>query len=91
VLGRIERAVGGGYYGIVEYVEEAKRQGIRILGPDANRSSAEFEVESGLLEGTGEAKCLSFGSPPACCLRGEVRSGGGGSIKVLNCTFLKSF
>jgi len=36
---------GGGYYEFTEYIEEAKRLGIRILGPDANRSGYEFEVE----------------------------------------------
>ncbi len=36
---------GGGYYHLVEYVEEAKRKGIRILGPDVNRSLYRFEVE----------------------------------------------
>jgi len=36
---------GGGYYHLVEYVEEAKRKGIRILGPDVNRSLYQFEVE----------------------------------------------
>jgi len=32
-----------------------------------------FEDETGLLEGMGETKCLTFGSPPACYLRGEMR------------------
>jgi DNA polymerase-3 subunit alpha/error-prone DNA polymerase len=36
---------GGGYYMLAEYIEEAKRLGIRILGPDVNRSGYEFEVE----------------------------------------------
>jgi len=36
---------GGGYYMLPEYIEEAKRLGIRILGPDANRSGFEFAVE----------------------------------------------
>jgi len=36
---------GGGYYMLPEYVEEAKRLGIRILGPDVNRSGYGFEVE----------------------------------------------
>jgi DNA polymerase III subunit alpha len=50
-----------------------------------------FEDETGIVEGVGETKCLSFGSPPACCLRGEVRGGGNGTVKVGNCVFLKSF
>jgi DNA polymerase III alpha subunit len=40
---------GGGYYDLPEYVAEAKRNGIRILGPDANRSAAGFEVEDGAI------------------------------------------
>ena len=40
---------GGGYYDLPEYVAEAKRNGIRILGPDANRSGAGFEVEAGAI------------------------------------------
>ena len=48
-----------------------------------------FEDETGLLEGVGESKCLIFGSPPACYLRGEIRSDGSGRPKVFNCSFLK--
>jgi len=29
---------GGGYYGLAEYIEEAKRKEIKVLGPDVNRS-----------------------------------------------------
>lgn len=47
-----------------------------------------FEDETGLLEGVGESKCLSFGSPPACYLRGEVRSDGNSRPKIFNCSFL---
>jgi len=36
---------GGGYYQLPEYVEEAKRLGITILGPDVNRSRYGFLVE----------------------------------------------
>ncbi len=50
-----------------------------------------FEDETGLLEGVGEMKCLTFGSPPACYLRGEVRRDGGGRPKVFNCSFLKPY
>jgi DNA-directed DNA polymerase III PolC len=50
-----------------------------------------FEDETGLLEGVGETKCLTFDSPPACYLRGEVRSDGNGRPKVYNCTFLKPY
>ena len=40
---------GGGYYDLPEYVAEAKRNGLRFLGPDANRSGAGFEVEAGAI------------------------------------------
>lgn len=50
-----------------------------------------FEDETGLLEGVGERKCLSFGQPPVCCLRGEVRIDGSGQAKIFNCSFLHSF
>jgi len=40
---------GGGYYGLAEYIEEAKRLGLRILGPEANRSGLGFEVEAGAI------------------------------------------
>jgi DNA-directed DNA polymerase III PolC len=50
-----------------------------------------FEDETGLLEGVGERRCLSFGQPPVCCLRGEVRHDGAGLIKIHNCSFLKTF
>ena len=36
---------GGGYYGLAEYIEEAKRKEIKVLGPDVNRSYYQFEVE----------------------------------------------
>ncbi|MGB8951487.1 MAG: DNA polymerase III subunit alpha [Candidatus Aminicenantales bacterium] len=36
---------GGGYYMLPEYIEEAKRLGIKVLGPDVNRSGHRFEVE----------------------------------------------
>jgi len=47
-----------------------------------------FEDETGLLEGVGQRKCLTFDKPPVCCLRGEVRQDGSGRPKVFNCTFL---
>ncbi len=50
-----------------------------------------FEDETGLLEGVGEKRCLSFGSPPLCCLRGEVRRDGAGTVKIHHCSFLKTF
>jgi hypothetical protein len=50
-----------------------------------------FEDETGLLEGVGERKCLTFGSPPACYLRGEVLSDGGGRPKLFGCSFLNPY
>jgi len=47
-----------------------------------------FEDETGILEGVGETRCLTFGSPPACYLRGEVRCDGDRRPKILNCSFL---
>ncbi|MHB8054342.1 MAG: DNA polymerase III subunit alpha [Candidatus Aminicenantales bacterium] len=46
---------GGGYYQPAEYVEEAKRLGIPVLGPDVNRSESGFSAE-------GEAVRVGFGS-----------------------------
>jgi len=48
-----------------------------------------FEDETGLLEGVGETESQTFGSPPTCYLRGEIRRDGSGRPKVFNCTFLK--
>lgn len=50
-----------------------------------------FEDETGLLEGVGERKCLSFGSPPSCYLRGEVQSDDNGRPKIFNCSFLNPY
>ncbi|MGB2907954.1 MAG: DNA polymerase III subunit alpha [Candidatus Aminicenantaceae bacterium] len=46
-----------------------------------------FEDDTGLLEGVGETRCLTFGSPPACFLRAEIRSDGKGRPKAYNCSF----
>jgi DNA-directed DNA polymerase III PolC len=46
-----------------------------------------FEDETGLLEGVGERRCVTMGTPPACYLRGEVRSGGNGRPKIFDCSF----
>jgi DNA polymerase-3 subunit alpha/error-prone DNA polymerase len=47
-----------------------------------------FEDETGILEGVGETHCLTFGSPPACYLRGEIRCDGDRRPKIFNCSFL---
>jgi len=46
-----------------------------------------FEDETGLLEGVGERRCVTMGEPPACYLRGEVRSDGNGRPKIFDCSF----
>ncbi|MBN1938494.1 MAG: DNA polymerase III subunit alpha [Candidatus Aminicenantes bacterium] len=46
---------GGGYYTTAAYIEEAKRLGIAVLGPDVNKSGPAFTVE-------GEAIRVGFGS-----------------------------
>jgi DNA polymerase-3 subunit alpha/error-prone DNA polymerase len=47
-----------------------------------------FEDETGILEGVGETRCLAFGTPPACYLRGQVRRDGNGRPKIFNCMFI---
>jgi len=72
---------------LVLRVVDARRKGVN----SGQKYFFLFEDETGLLEGVGETKCLTFGSPPACYLRGEVRSDRTGRPKVFNCTFLKPF
>ncbi len=50
-----------------------------------------FEDETGLLEGVGESRCVTCGTPPVCFLRGEVRRDGEGVPKITRCSFLRSF
>lgn len=50
-----------------------------------------FEDETGILEGIGENRCVTYGTPPVCFLRGEVRKDGEGVPKVFDCSFLRSF
>ncbi len=47
-----------------------------------------FSDETGMIEGAGAKKCIPFGSPPACYVRGRVRRGENGRVKIFNCTFL---
>ena len=67
-------------------------------GPDPDNGSRGgakyfylFEDETGLLEGIGETRCVTYGTPPVCFLRGEVRKDGEGVPKITNCAFLRSF
>jgi DNA-directed DNA polymerase III PolC len=50
-----------------------------------------FEDETGLLEGVGETRCVTYGTPPVCFLRGEVRKDGQRVPKIHNCSFLRAF
>ncbi|MDH4198450.1 MAG: hypothetical protein OEW05_13640, partial [Candidatus Aminicenantes bacterium] len=50
-----------------------------------------FEDETGLVEGVGEGRCVTYGTPPVCFLRGEVRRDGEGVAKISNCAFLRTF
>ena len=72
---------------LVVRVVDARQKAVR----HGRRCFFLFEDETGLLEGVGETKCLTFGSPPACYLRGEVRRDGGGRPKVFNCSFLRPY
>lgn len=52
---------GGGYYQLPEYVEEARRLGIAILGPEVNRSGYRFQVEGKAIRvGLGSIKSLTL-------------------------------
>lgn len=47
-----------------------------------------FSDETGMIEGVGTKKCVSFGSPPACYVQGRIRRSENGRVKIFNCTFL---
>jgi DNA polymerase III alpha subunit len=66
---------GGGYYDLPEYIAEAKRNGIRVLGPDANRSGAGFEVEAGAIR-VGLTSIKGLGLKPIERILDERRAGG---------------
>lgn len=51
-----------GYYSMSVYVEEARRNGIRILPPDINESDSGFTVEDGIRVGLGMIKGLGVRS-----------------------------
>jgi DNA polymerase III, alpha subunit len=52
---------GGGYYRTAAYVEEAKRLGLAVRGPDVNRSEGGFSAEDGAIRvGFGSIKNLSL-------------------------------
>jgi DNA polymerase-3 subunit alpha len=60
-------------------------------GPGGPKYFYLFEDETGLLEGIGERRCVTYGTPPVCFLRGEIRKDGEGIPKICNCAFLRSF
>jgi len=60
-------------------------------GPNGAKYFYVFEDETGLLEGVGETRCLTYGTPPVCFLRGEVRKDGEGVPKIIKCSFLRTF
>jgi DNA polymerase III alpha subunit len=39
-------ANGGGYYGAAAYVQECRRMGLRVLGPDVNESAVDYRGET---------------------------------------------
>jgi DNA polymerase-3 subunit alpha/error-prone DNA polymerase len=67
---------GGGYYDLAEYVAEARRNGIRIVGPDANRSDAGFEVEAGAIR-VGLTAIKGLGLKTVERVLDERKAGGG--------------
>ncbi|OGD23211.1 MAG: hypothetical protein A2Y70_04240 [Candidatus Aminicenantes bacterium RBG_13_64_14] len=71
---------GGGYYEFTEYVEEAKRMGIRVLGPDVNRSGYEFEVEGGAIR-VGLTSIRNLALKTADKIVEERKNGGFASIE----------
>ncbi len=46
-----------------------------------------FSDETGVIEGVGTQKCISFGLPPVCYVRGQIQRSGNGNAKILNCIF----
>jgi len=80
---------GGGDGGDPERAEE--EHGGYGGGANGAKYFYMFEDETGLLEGVGERRCVTCGTPPVCFLRGEVRMGGEGVPKITRCSFLRSF
>ncbi|MFW6140255.1 MAG: DNA polymerase III subunit alpha [Acidobacteriota bacterium] len=66
---------------------------VRVM--DARRKRAQgglkyfflFSDETGVIEGAGTQKCINFGSPPVCYVRGRVQKSGKTKVKIFNCTF----
>lgn len=64
----------GGFYGPAAYLEEARRLGLRILGPDVNASVWRYTVEGadGLRVGFAAVKQLGAGHAHALAAKREV-------------------
>jgi len=91
---------GGGGGGDGMGFGPSRNDGIDDGGPDPGSGNGQgggakyfylFEDETGLLEGIGETRCVTYGTPPVCFLRGDVRKDGEGIAKIHNCAFLRSF
>jgi DNA polymerase III alpha subunit len=87
--GALHGGHGRGGDGGAETAEEER--GGDGVGANGAKYFYMFEDETGLLEGIGETRCVTYGTPPACFLRGEVRKDGEGVPKITKCAFLRSF
>ena len=81
---------------VVRVVDARQRRTYGMMrAGDRGRGGAKyfylFKDETGLLEGVGETRCVTYGTPPVCFLRGEVRKDGQGVPKIHDCVFLRSF
>ena len=81
------RRHAGGHVDLVVRVVDARGKEVR----GGRKYFYLFEDETGTLEGVGDRKCLATGEPPVCCLRGEVRLDGTGTLKIFDCAFVRSF
>ena len=81
---------GGGSGDEGPEMAEGERGGYGV-GTNGAKYFYMFEDETGLLEGVGETRCVTYGTPPVCFLRGEVRKDGEGVPKITKCAFLRSF
>jgi DNA polymerase III alpha subunit len=81
---------GDGGDGAEPETAEEERRGYGV-GTSGAKYFYMFEDETGLLEGVGETRCATYGTPPVCFLRGEVRKDGEGVPKITKCAFLRSF
>jgi DNA-directed DNA polymerase III PolC len=88
--GRPGEGDGDGGDGGGAEIAEQERGGYGV-GTNGAKYFYMFEDETGLLEGIGGTRCVTYGTPPVCFLRGEVRRDGEGVPKITKCAFLRSF